>query len=94
MKGLSSLTITNDGSYGYFTIIAIFKGSWLLLSPAMSYIHFLPLTYFPSSASYVPEDKLRRNKINNRKGNSDMAKEKELLKIGKNEKGTERKYEA
>ena len=47
------------------------------ISPAMSYNHILPLTYFPSSASYVPEDKLRRNKLNNRKGNSDMAKEKE-----------------
>ena len=58
MNGLSSITITNDGSYGYFTIIAIFKGSWLLFSPAMSYLHFLPLTYFPSSASYVPEDKI------------------------------------
>ena len=30
--------------HNYFTITAIISGSWLLLSPATSSIHFLPLT--------------------------------------------------
>ena len=60
----------------------------------MSYIHFLPLTYFPSSASYVPEDKYDETKSTIEKGLAIWRKKKNFnVKIGKNEKGTERKYE-